>query len=98
MYAGKLQLLLEALDHTGLQCQIPQGTYFILTDFSAIFKGSPMEFTHYLISEIGVACIPPESFYSPEHVHFGSNYVRFAFCKSDELLIRVKERLAKLAR
>jgi N-succinyldiaminopimelate aminotransferase len=98
MYAGKLQLLLEALDHTGLQCQIPQGTYFILTDFSAIFKGSPMEFTRYLISEIGVACIPPESFYSPEHVHFGSNYVRFAFCKSDELLIQAQERLAKLAR
>ncbi len=98
MYAGKLQLLLEALDHTGLQCQIPQGTYFVLTDFSAIFKGSPIEFTRYLISEIGVACIPPESFYSPEHVHLGSNYVRFAFCKSDELLIQVKERLAKLAR
>ncbi len=98
MYAGKLQLLLDALDHTGLQCQIPQGTYFVLTDFSAIFKGSPIEFTRYLISEIGVACIPPESFYSPEHVHLGSHYVRFAFCKSDELLIQVKERLAKLAR
>jgi N-succinyldiaminopimelate aminotransferase len=96
MYAGKLQLLLEALDHTGLQYRIPEGTYFVLTDFSALFKGSPMEFTRYLISEIGVACIPPESFYSPQHVHIGSNYVRFAFCKSDELLIQAKEYLARL--
>lgn len=97
MYTEKLQLLLESLDHTGLQYLIPEGTYFILTDFSAIFKGSPTEFTRYLIKEIGVACIPPETFYSPEHLHFGSKYVRFAFCKSDELLIQVKERLARLA-
>jgi N-succinyldiaminopimelate aminotransferase len=96
MYTAKLQLLTEALDHTGLQYRIPEGTYFLMTDFSAIFKGSPMEFTHYLIKEIGIACIPPETFYSPEHVHFGSNYVRFAFCKSDELLMQVKERLARL--
>jgi len=96
LYAAKLQLLLAALDHTGLQYRIPEGTYFILTDFSAIFKGSPTEFTHYLIKEIGVACIPPETFYSPEHVHIGSNYVRFAFCKSDELLIQAQERLARL--
>jgi N-succinyldiaminopimelate aminotransferase len=96
LYTAKLQLLLEALDHTGLQYRIPEGTYFILTDFSAIFKGSPMEFTHYLIKEVGVACIPPETFYCPEHVHIGSNYVRFAFCKSDELLLQVKERLARL--
>jgi len=96
MYAAKLQLLLEALDHTGLQCRIPEGTYFVMTDFSAVFKGSPIEFARYLISEVGVACIPPETFYSPQHVHMGSSYVRFAFCKSDELLMQVKERLTRL--
>jgi N-succinyldiaminopimelate aminotransferase len=98
MYAAKLQLFLEALAPTGLQYRPPEGTYFVLTDFSAIFKGSPTEFTRYLISEIGVACIPPETFYCPEHVHIGSHYVRFAFCKSDELLIQAREALAKLAR
>ena len=98
LYTAKLQLLLEALDQTGLQYRIPEGTYFLLTDFSAIFKGSPMEFTHYLIKEIGVACIPPETFYCPQHMHIGSNYVRFAFCKSDELLIQARGALAKLAR
>src|SRR5215469_762412 len=35
LYAAKLQLLLDALKHTGLQYRIPEGTYFILTDFSA---------------------------------------------------------------
>jgi len=45
---------------------------------------------------VGVACIPPESFYSREHAHIGQNYVRFAFCKSDEMLLQVRERLGKL--
>ena len=97
MYTGKLRLLQEALDPTGLQYHVPEGTYFVMTDFSALFKGSPMEFTRYLISEIGVACIPPETFYSPQHLHIGSSYVRFAFCKSDALLIQAREALAKLA-
>jgi aspartate/methionine/tyrosine aminotransferase len=90
--------MLDAFDHTGLQCRAPEGTFFVMTDFSAIFKGSPIEFTRYLITQIGVACIPTESFYSPEHVHIGSNYVRFGFCKSDDLLIRARDALAKLAR
>jgi N-succinyldiaminopimelate aminotransferase len=96
MYTGKLRLLQEALDPTGLQYHVPEGTYFVMTDFSALFKGSPMEFTRHLISEIGVACIPPETFYSPQHLHIGAHYVRFAFCKSDALLIQAKAALAKL--
>jgi N-succinyldiaminopimelate aminotransferase len=98
MYTGKLELFLEALSDTGLQYQEPEGTFFILTDFSAIFKGTPKEFTRYLISEIGVASIPTETFYCPEHLHLGSKYVRFSFCKTDEALVKAKGLLAKLAR
>ncbi len=96
LYESKLQLFRSALDESGLRYYVPEGTYFVMADFSSLFEGSPMEFTRYLISEIGVACIPPETLYSPQHVSIGSNYVRFAFCKSDELLLQVKERLAKL--
>lgn len=96
MYEDKRQLITAAFDQGGLQYAMPEGTYFMLTDFSTIFDGTPVEFTRYLIKEIGVACIPPESFYSAEHAHIGHNYVRFAFCKSDELLQQVQERLGKL--
>ena len=98
LYDHKLRLLQEALDHTGLQYRVPEGTYFMMADFSAVFKGSPMEFARYLIQEIGVASIPPETFYSPQHLSIGSHYIRFAFCKSNELLLQVKERLAHLVR
>ena len=96
MYETKRRLMLSALDSAGLKYFTPEGTYFIMADYSDVFDGTPLEFTRYLTREIGVACIPPESFYSQEHAHIGHGYVRFAFCKSDELLGQVQERLARL--
>jgi len=96
MYERKRQLLLSALDASGLQYFAPEGTYFVLVNFSNVFKGTSLEFTHHLIKDYGVACIPPESFYSREHAHIGGEYIRLAFCKSDEMLQQVGERLARL--
>ena len=96
MYETKRRLMLSALDSGGLKYFTPEGTYFVMADYSDVFDGTPLEFTRYLTREIGVACIPPESFYSQEHAHIGHGYVRFAFCKSDELLDQVQERLARL--
>jgi N-succinyldiaminopimelate aminotransferase len=96
MYEKKRQLILTALDGAGLKSYIPEGTYFVMADYSDVFHGTPLEFTRYLTKEIGVACIPPESFYSQAHAHIGHGYVRFAFCKSNEMLQEAAERLAKL--
>lgn len=98
LYEAKLQLLMSSLAGSGLKYSPPQGTYFIMTDFSAVFDGMPLDFTRYLIKERGIACIPPETMYSKEHVHIGKQYVRFSFCKSDQALLQAKEHLSKLAR
>jgi N-succinyldiaminopimelate aminotransferase len=98
MYEAKRLLIQAALDSGGLKYRAPEGTYFIMADYSDVFVGTPLEFTRYLTKEIGVACIPPESFYGQEHAHIGQGYVRFAFCKSDEMLREVKERLSKLVK
>ena len=96
MYETKRQLMTSALDSGGLKYYAPQGTYFMMADYSDVFDGTPLEFTRYLVKEVGVACIPPESFYSQEHRNIGHGYVRFAFCKSDDMLRQVKDRLGKL--
>jgi len=96
MYETKRRRMLSALQASGMKYVAPEGTYFVLADFSPIFRGTPFEFTRYLIQKIGVACIPPESFYGQEHAHIGENYVRFAFCKSDALLEEVHTRFARL--
>lgn len=96
MYETKRRLMMSALDGGGLKYQAPEGTYFIMADYSDVFDGTPIEFTRYLIKEIGVACVPPETLYGREHAHIGRGYVRFAFCKGDDVLEQVKERLARL--
>jgi N-succinyldiaminopimelate aminotransferase len=95
-YTAKRDLILSVIDSSGLKGMVPQGTYFVLADFTDVFDGTPLEFTRYLVKEIGVACIPPESLYSPQHAHLGQKYVRFSFCKDDNMLLLAKERLAKL--
>ena len=47
----------------------------------------------WLAKEGGVIAIPASPFYSPGNKHLGENYVRFAFCKSDETL---REAAAKI--
>jgi N-succinyldiaminopimelate aminotransferase len=96
MYATKRELMMAALDSGGLTYTTPEGTYFIMANYSDVFDGSPAACTRYLTKEIGVACIPPESFYAPEHAHIAQGYVRFAFCKSDGMLREVKGRLRRL--
>ena len=82
----------------GLKARTPQGTYFVMADFSDVFDGDDIDFSRFLTSEFGVACIPPTFFYSTDHAHMASTQARFAFCKSDETLRQVGERLAHLGK
>lgn len=95
-YTAKRDIMLAALQSAGLPCVAPEGTYFVMANYTDRFTGSPMEFTRHLIRSVGVACIPPESFYAPEHQHIARGYVRFAFCKTESVLEQAKERLARL--
>jgi N-succinyldiaminopimelate aminotransferase len=97
MYISKRDILMQGLSASGLKAFNPQGTYFIMADFSDVFDGDDVAFSRHLITEIGVAGIPPSSFYSPEHRHLGNKQLRFSFCKSDEMLLEAGNRLAKLS-
>jgi N-succinyldiaminopimelate aminotransferase len=96
MYTAKRDLMMAALDGSGLKATMPQGTYFVMAEFSDVFDGDDVAFARYLTAEIGVACIPPGGFYSPDHADIGRKYARFAFCKGDDTLREAGERLARL--
>lgn len=97
-YAAKRDLLLGGLDAAGLKTRAPEGTYFLMADFSDVFDGDDLEFARHLTTDIGVACIPPTFFYSTDHAHMASTQARFAFCKSDTTLEEAARRLAALHR
>lgn len=98
MYTRKRDLMMAALNRSGMKAFQPEGTFFVMADFSEVFDGDDIEFARYLTSEHGVACIPPTFFYSTEHAHMASTQARFAFCKSDEMLHAVGDRLAGLVK
>lgn len=98
MYTAKRELMMQGIEAAGLKAAIPRGTYFVMADFSDVFEGDDLAFSRFLIEQIGVAGIPPTSFYSAGHKLLGSKHLRFAFCKGDDTLSAAAERLAKLAK
>jgi N-succinyldiaminopimelate aminotransferase len=96
MLAERLAELTRALEDIGFGVSRPQGTYFTLADFRALWDGDDVGFARHVVETCGVAVIPPSAFYASE-VEEGRHLVRFAFCKRAETLHAAVERLAKLA-
>ncbi len=93
-YQLKRDFIVPVLQKAGLKCEMPQGAYYVMTDISDFGFADDIEFTKFLIREIGVAVVPGSSFYHDKSL--GSQKVRFCFCKKDETLAAAAERLQKL--
>lgn len=93
-YQRKRDFIVPVLQAAGLKCAAPEGAYYVMTDISDFGFANDIEFTKYLIREIGVAVVPGSSFYQDKNL--GAQKVRFCFCKKDETLEAAAERLEKL--
>lgn len=108
-YQKKRDFLYSALDDAGLNPVRPQGSFFIVADVSHIKLRDDQGRTgitnlcpdvhdwrvcRWLTTDVGVAAIPISSFYSEEHNN--TSLVRFAFCKTDDILQAAASRLATL--
>jgi N-succinyldiaminopimelate aminotransferase len=90
----KRDLLLDGLRAAGFTAYVPDGTYFITTDITPFGESDGMAFCRSLPERVGVVAIPNVVFY--ENPARGQSFVRFAFCKRDEVLIEASARLLKL--
>jgi aminotransferase len=93
-YRVRRDHLMPALEAAGFRCFRPRGAYYVMTDISAFGFEEDVEFTKYLVKEIGVAAVPGSSFYRDPRD--GARQVRFAFCKRLETLDAAAEKLGKL--
>ncbi len=93
-YQRKRDFIVPVLQNAGFKCDAPEGAYYVMTDISDFGFKNDIEFTRYLIQEIGVAVVPGSSFY--HDAGLGSQQVRFCFCKKDETLEAAAERLQKI--
>jgi N-succinyldiaminopimelate aminotransferase len=96
MYQAKRDQLVSSLNASGLKAATPQGSYFVMADFSDVFDGDDVGFARWLIQNVEVACIPPTFFYSELNKHIARHLARFAFCKSDDMLEAAVSRLSNL--
>lgn len=95
-YRARRDILYDGLVAAGFRCRRPEGAYYMLADFSDLSDLPDDRFAEWLTAEIGVAPVPGSSFYHrPED---GRSLVRFAFCKSEDLLRAAVERLRHVRR
>jgi N-succinyldiaminopimelate aminotransferase len=87
--------LAVGLEKVGLEVHRPAGTYFIQADVRPLGVQNTVEWTRSLPHDAGVVAIPTAVFY--DDVQAGAPYVRFAFCKRDDVLDEAVARLTKYA-
>ena len=84
-------LLCDGLASLGLDVRRPEGTYFALTDISALGWKDGMEFCLALPDRAGVVAIPAQPFHDSDA---GDQLVRWAFCKEASVIEEALSRLA----
>jgi len=90
----KRDRLAEGLRSVGLEPLVPQGTYFMSTDVTTLGYPDGVEFCRDLPRRCGVVAIPHQVFY--DRTAAGAPYVRWAFCKGDDVLDEAVRRLQTL--
>ena len=100
-YQAKRDRMVDALEKAGFTVFKPRGSYFVMADWRAVAPRhvkDDLQFAKWLITDVGIACIPPSAFYQESDKHLGKYLARFAVCKKDETLAVAAARLAKLRR
>jgi N-succinyldiaminopimelate aminotransferase len=77
--------LCEGLDSLGLDVHVPQGTYFVTTDVSALGHRDGLAFCAAVAERAKVVAIPTQVFYEDGSSH-GTHLIRWAFCKEQDVI------------
>ena len=89
----KRERLVSGLELAGFDVAPCGGTYFVTVDIAAFgYPGDDGEFCRDIIETAGVAAIPVSAFYASDPE---TRFVRFCFCKRDEVLDEAASRLRR---
>ncbi len=93
-YALRRERMMAILERYGFAAQLPEGAYYVMSDFSAWdFAGDDHAFARFLV-ENGIAVVPGSSFYATPGQ--GRQRVRWAFAKRPETFDAVDRCLARI--
>jgi aminotransferase len=93
-YQARRDRFCRVLTEVGFELELPEGAYYVMTGITAFGVTDDVDFSRYLVREVGVATVPGSSFFQDKAL--GRSYIRFCFCKQDSTLDLAAERLRKL--
>jgi len=91
------------LKEGGMKPMIPEGGYFMIADCSdlgadidtANSECKDVQILKWLIRNKRISGIPISAFYSEDHKHYASSYIRFCFFKDDKTLQKAEDIIKK---
>ena len=93
-YCERRDFLVASLKEAGFRVWTPSGAYYIMVDISPVTALNDVQFVELLVKKYGIAAVPGSSFYhDPE---LGRRFVRFAFCKTRDVLEAAGRRLSRI--
>jgi aminotransferase len=97
-YQARRDRMLGMLREAGFDPFVPKGAYYVMCNIRPFRDrwgfSSDVEFSRFLVTEIGVATVPGSSFFNDPAA--GKDLIRFTFCKKEETLAAAEERLMKV--
>jgi aminotransferase len=93
-YQERRDRVMKMLSEAGLNPMLPKGAYYIMCDIGDWGYANDVEFSRFMVKDIGVATVPGSSFFNDPAT--GKDIIRFTFCKKEETLAAAEERLKKL--
>jgi len=92
-YDERRQALDDALSEAGIPALPIKGSYFLMADISDLGFQSDVEFCRWLVSNHGVAAVPPSAFY--QDAATAPLLARFCFAKRLDTIAKARARLQK---
>jgi aminotransferase len=90
-YRRRRDLLCGSLHRAGFRATPPAGAYYVIADYSELSSEDDVAFATRLVVKHGVATVPVSSFHAERDP--ARRLVRFAFCKTDDVLAEAGRRL-----
>ncbi len=90
-YQRKRDMISKGLSEIGFEFFRPEGSYYILADFSPLSKLADVDFARTMTADCGVAVVPGSGFFADPRD--GRKFVRFSYSKRDSTLTKA---LAKM--
>jgi len=89
-YAVRRDILLPALERSGLSFTAPEGSYYVMVDAARLGWKDDWAFVDFLARQVGVLAVPGSSFYTRGR---GKTRARVNFAKKEETLREAVRRL-----